>query len=372
MPGPHHGRLAQLVRALPSHGRGQRFESSIAHHGHPGSRLGGGSRRRATVRVQRGANLRALDHQAGTGAATRTVFRRLRPGGARSSIDVAEHRLDASGGGSNCSSAPRRPTSWSPNGRAPGSPAIGNVTTGTPPQVHGRFMLASPVLSGREPGPRVDGATSRSTPASAIRSGSCGQSAGTLTATLRIPARRWPDPCRSPKSSVPGRRHDDQPSNVRASGRAHGGRPRSGGFHLVRVIDHGRPTDLVAAPHEPLPHPGHGITGLLLGRRRYGPSMNPSTGSLPPSSAGRQPSHNTSATSAAPRTSTMRSRRWCRRSVTPGYTIDGDASVGRHEPTMPQNEAGRMIDPTVWVPRARGTIPAATAAAEPLLDPPGV
>jgi hypothetical protein len=26
------GRLAQLVRALPSHGRGQRFESSIAHH----------------------------------------------------------------------------------------------------------------------------------------------------------------------------------------------------------------------------------------------------------------------------------------------------------------------------------------------------
>src|SRR5438067_835907 len=26
------GRLAQLVRALPSHGRGQRFESFVAHH----------------------------------------------------------------------------------------------------------------------------------------------------------------------------------------------------------------------------------------------------------------------------------------------------------------------------------------------------
>ena len=29
---PRHGRLAQLVRALPSHGRGQRFKSFIAHH----------------------------------------------------------------------------------------------------------------------------------------------------------------------------------------------------------------------------------------------------------------------------------------------------------------------------------------------------
>ena len=31
-----------------------------------------------------------------------------------------------------------------------------------------------------------------------------------------------------------------------------------------------------------------------------------------------------------------------------------------------------MTDPLVWVPTASGTIPAATAAAEPLDEPPGV
>ena len=31
-----------------------------------------------------------------------------------------------------------------------------------------------------------------------------------------------------------------------------------------------------------------------------------------------------------------------------------------------------MTDPAVWVPSATGTMPAATAAAEPLEDPPGV
>ena len=31
-----------------------------------------------------------------------------------------------------------------------------------------------------------------------------------------------------------------------------------------------------------------------------------------------------------------------------------------------------MIEPIVWVPSASGQRPAATAAAEPLLDPPGV
>ena len=52
-------------------------------------------------------------------------------------------------------------------------------------------------------------------------------------------------------------------------------------------------------------------------------------------------------------------------------------SVERHpcaglKPAMPQNEAGRMTEPAVWVPNASGTIPAATAAAEPLEEPPGV
>ena len=41
-------------------------------------------------------------------------------------------------------------------------------------------------------------------------------------------------------------------------------------------------------------------------------------------------------------------------------------------PYTPQNAAGRMTEPPVWVPTATGTIPAATAAAEPDEDPPGV
>ena len=41
-------------------------------------------------------------------------------------------------------------------------------------------------------------------------------------------------------------------------------------------------------------------------------------------------------------------------------------------PTMPQKAAGRMIDPAVCVPNPSGTIQSATAAAEPLDDPPGV
>ena len=31
-----------------------------------------------------------------------------------------------------------------------------------------------------------------------------------------------------------------------------------------------------------------------------------------------------------------------------------------------------MVEPPVWLPSASGTIPAATAAAEPLEEPPGV
>src|SRR5262249_44867069 len=38
----------------------------------------------------------------------------------------------------------------------------------------------------------------------------------------------------------------------------------------------------------------------------------------------------------------------------------------------PQNAAGRPTDPTVCVPIAAGHIRAATAAADPLLEPPGV
>ena len=39
---------------------------------------------------------------------------------------------------------------------------------------------------------------------------------------------------------------------------------------------------------------------------------------------------------------------------------------------MPQNAAGRTIDPDVWDPSAPWHVRAASAAADPLLDPPGV
>ena len=40
--------------------------------------------------------------------------------------------------------------------------------------------------------------------------------------------------------------------------------------------------------------------------------------------------------------------------------------------TTPLYAPGRPTDPTVWLPMLTGHIRAATEAAEPLLDPPGV
>src|SRR6185503_8229479 len=42
------------------------------------------------------------------------------------------------------------------------------------------------------------------------------------------------------------------------------------------------------------------------------------------------------------------------------------------KPTAPQKLAGRRIEPTTCVPRPAGTMPAPTAADEPLDEPPGV
>ena len=39
---------------------------------------------------------------------------------------------------------------------------------------------------------------------------------------------------------------------------------------------------------------------------------------------------------------------------------------------MPHNDAGMRIEPPVSLPMAIGTMPAATAAADPPLDPPGI
>src|SRR5437764_15292895 len=41
-------------------------------------------------------------------------------------------------------------------------------------------------------------------------------------------------------------------------------------------------------------------------------------------------------------------------------------------PTQPQKLAGRTIEPITCVPSAAGSMPDVTAAAEPLLEPPGV
>ena len=41
-------------------------------------------------------------------------------------------------------------------------------------------------------------------------------------------------------------------------------------------------------------------------------------------------------------------------------------------PVMPHQEAGSRTDPPVSVPMAQGTMRAATATPEPLLEPPGV
>src|SRR5260370_41583681 len=41
------------------------------------------------------------------------------------------------------------------------------------------------------------------------------------------------------------------------------------------------------------------------------------------------------------------------------------------KPTIPQKAAGRIVEPMTCVPIASGQKPAATAAAEPPLDPPG-
>src|SRR4030095_4417960 len=50
----------------------------------------------------------------------------------------------------------------------------------------------------------------------------------------------------------------------------------------------------------------------------------------------------------------------------------GTSPCGPLRPTTPQKAPGRRIEPTVWEPIAPGTIRAATAAAEPEDEPPGV
>ena len=57
------------------------------------------------------------------------------------------------------------------------------------------------------------------------------------------------------------------------------------------------------------------------------------------------------------------------RAATPKLEIDRVLGL---KPAIPQYAAGRLSDARVWVPNAKGTVPDATAAADPLLEPPGV
>jgi hypothetical protein len=63
----------------------------------------------------------------------------------------------------------------------------------------------------------------------------------------------------------------------------------------------------------------------------------------------------------------------CRRLFANGSTpfIENVPKVGLN-PVTPQYDAGRKTEPFVCVPSASGTMPAATAAADPLELPPGV
>src|SRR5207245_4870901 len=67
--------------------------------------------------------------------------------------------------------------------------------------------------------------------------------------------------------------------------------------------------------------------------------------------------------------------------LAPGHSIAGGsgprpALLSRRkaglQPATPQDEAGRVMEPPVCEPRAPRHMPQATAAAEPLLEPPGV
>src|SRR3990170_2166129 len=105
-------------------------------------------------------------------------------------------------------------------------------------------------------------------------------------------------------------------------------------------------------------------------RARYGPAGMPNTGWL--ADAGCHPSHRIDAASAAPATSLVKKPTWSREGASGTTPSIGTRRYVGLNPTIPQNDAGRRTEPMVWVPRLSGHSPAATAAAEPLLEPPGV
>src|SRR5580692_12594976 len=77
----------------------------------------------------------------------------------------------------------------------------------------------------------------------------------------------------------------------------------------------------------------------------------------------------TKATSATPAPNTPAVSRCHATSLMPAVGINRYEGL---KPVTPQNAAGRITEPAVWVPNAIGSIPAATAAHDPDDEPPGV
>ena len=80
----------------------------------------------------------------------------------------------------------------------------------------------------------------------------------------------------------------------------------------------------------------------------------------------------TPSTSAASATERVIGPPWSSDGASGTTPSSGTAPCAPFSPTTPQNADGRRIEPTVCVPIAAGTWRAATAAAEPDDDPPGV
>ena len=92
-------------------------------------------------------------------------------------------------------------------------------------------------------------------------------------------------------------------------------------------------------------------------------------GSAKPAASWRVMTANASATSATVRPITPTVSYDFELGLTPAGLIASNVGL---KPTMPQNAAGRSTDPPVCVPSASGTMKSATAAADPLEEPPGV
>ena len=156
-------------------------------------------------------------------------------------------------------------------------------------------------------------------------------------------------------------------------------------MHLVGLLDHDR-SDVPSASSSsgtststssrPAPRSGSNASSTLLARRpRQQGRRHDGEGSDPKSGDGDE-------LARAPESTARSSAAWADvRVIGPTWSSVGESGktpstdtspkVGL-SPTMPQYEAGIRIEPPVSVPSAKSQTPAATSAAEPLLEPPEV